>query len=219
LVVNKGGSHSVTQSLSSSAHSHLTACHECDLLVEIPHQKEGSRLRCPRCGYVIADTPQDALNKTIAAALAALLLFFPANFLPIMAIKIGSLGQNTTVLEGAVLMWQEEYFWVAFMVVLTAFLVPLAELTLLLTICLLTKLRRGMSYVVKLLKIYQKIRSWGMLEVYMFGILVSIVKLVDLADLQINGGLYCFAGLLFCATYAAASFDPHEVWEIVDECK
>ncbi|TAA47153.1 paraquat-inducible protein A [Corallincola spongiicola] len=200
-------------------HGHLTACHECDLLVNLPHERVGYRLKCPCCGYVIVDTRYDALGKTLAASLAALLLFIPANLLPIMAINIGDMGQSTTVLQGAKLMWQAEYFWVAFMVVLTAFIVPLLELSLLLSITVLAKLRRGMGFVVSAVKVYQKIRSWGMLEVYMFGILVSIVKLVDLADLVVNGGLYCFGGLLFCSTYAAASFDPHEVWEIVDETK
>ncbi|GAA5216004.1 paraquat-inducible protein A [Corallincola platygyrae] len=208
-----------TQKGIPSAKGHLIACHECDLLVELPHHKVGTRLTCPNCGYVLCDSRHEALTKTLAASLAALILFIPANFLPIMAIKIGEFGQSTTVLEGARLMWRGEYYWVAFMVLLTAFIVPLLELSLLASISILAKLRKGIRFVAMATKTYQKIRSWGMLEVYMFGILVSIVKLVDLADLVVNGGLYCFSGLLFCATYAAASFDPHEVWEIVDDVK
>ena len=45
-------------------------------------------------------------------------------------------------------------------------------------------------------RIYHHLRDWGMLEVYFMGVLVAIVKLVDLAELTIGLGLFCFISLL-----------------------
>lgn len=45
-------------------------------------------------------------------------------------------------------------------------------------------------------RVYHHMRDWGMLEVYLLGILVSIIKLNDMAQLSVGAGLACFVGLL-----------------------
>lgn len=201
----------------NSQETHLTACHECDLLLHLPHGSTNTRTRCPRCGYTLVVHHKDGLIAPFCASMAALILFLPANFFPLMAIRIGELRQDATIWEGISLMWAEEFYWVSFMVLLTAILVPAIELTLLFVVSLLALLRRGRRTMIFSLKWLQRLTDWGMLEVYMIAILVSIVKLVDLADLITDLGLYFFSGLLLMTTYAFSKFDPHQVWEVIDE--
>lgn len=51
-----------------------------------------------------------------------------------------------------------------------------------------------------------------MLEVYLMGILVSIVKLIDMADLSLGIGLACFVALLFTQVWLEVTMSPHQVW-------
>ncbi|HFS0768431.1 TPA: paraquat-inducible protein A, partial [Pseudomonas aeruginosa] len=60
---------------------------------------------------------------------------------------------------------------------------------------------------------YHHLREWGMLEVYLMGILVSIVKLIDMADLSLGIGLACFVALLFTQVWLEVTMSPHQVWE------
>ncbi|MOA09323.1 Paraquat-inducible protein A [compost metagenome] len=56
-----------------------------------------------------------------------------------------------------------------------------------------------------------------MLEVYLMGILVSIVKLVDMADLTLGIGLFCFIGLLLSQIWLEVTMSPHQIWEALED--
>jgi len=64
-----------------------------------------------------------------------------------------------------------------------------------------------------MLKLLTRLSPWGMMDVFFLGILVSLVKLVALADIALNTGFYAF--LLLIVAYAAAmsSLDMHTLWE------
>lgn len=58
-----------------------------------------------------------------------------------------------------------------------------------------------------------------MLDVYMLGIIVSVVKLSSMAEIQPGFGLWAYAGLLLTYILAANSLNPHEVWDLLLEHK
>ena len=57
------------------------------------------------------------------------------------------------------------------------------------------------------------------LKIYMLGILVSIVKLKDLAQLSYGMGLLCFTALLIITIFAAVSLDEHTFWSLMDKSR
>jgi paraquat-inducible protein A len=61
----------------------------------------------------------------------------------------------------------------------------------------------------------QSLGPWGMMEVFMLGILVAVVKLVDMAQIIPGLALWSFALLIFMLAGAAAALDPEIVWERV----
>jgi len=56
-----------------------------------------------------------------------------------------------------------------------------------------------------------------MLEVFMIGILVAIVKLLALASVVPGVALWSFVLLMLLLSGAVASFDAEEVWERLEE--
>jgi paraquat-inducible protein A len=54
-----------------------------------------------------------------------------------------------------------------------------------------------------------------MMEVFMMGILVAVVKLAGMASIVPGLALWAFAVLIFVLAAAAAALDPHMVWERV----
>jgi paraquat-inducible protein A len=56
-----------------------------------------------------------------------------------------------------------------------------------------------------------------MMDVFLLGILVSLVKLVGLAEVEIHMGFYAF--FLVVVLYAAtiASLEPHTLWEALKD--
>ncbi|OWK37067.1 Paraquat-inducible protein A [Pseudomonas oleovorans subsp. oleovorans] len=83
-------------SLSSLPIEQLVACHECDLLMRKPVLQDGESAECPRCGYELFSHRHHVVRRSLALVLTALLLYVPANFLPIMQLNLlGQTSQDT----------------------------------------------------------------------------------------------------------------------------
>lgn len=191
----------------------LIACHECDLLLRKPLTSTGEKVECPRCGYELYTHRSQVVRRSLALVITALLLYLPANFLPIMQLNL--LGQVTedTVWSGVLGLYSSGMQSIAVVVFLCSMAVPLLKLLCQFAVLLSIRLDIGRSYGLLLYRIYHHMREWGMLEVYLMGILVAIVKLVDLADLSIGLGLFCFIALLLVQVWLEVTMSPHQIWE------
>ncbi len=54
---------------------------------------------------------------------------------------------------------------------------------------------------------------WNMVEVFLLGVLVSLLKLGEMATLDFGAGFWAFAGLMFCMAAAVAGIDRMELWD------
>lgn len=201
------------QQLATLSLEALVACHDCDLLMRKPRLGDGESAECPRCGYELFRHRHRVIRRSLALVIAALLLYVPANFLPIMQLNL--LGQTTedTVWSGVVGLYDSGMQGIALVVFLCSMAVPLLKLLCQLLVLLSIRLDCGRSYGLLLYRIYHHMREWGMLEVYLMGILVAIVKLLDLADLSLGLGLFCFVALLLVQVWLEVTMSPHQIWE------
>lgn len=195
----------------------LLACHECDLLMRKPVLQVEEKASCPRCGFELLAHRAHVQRRSLALVLTALALFLPANFLPIMQLDL--LGQATqdTVWSGVVSLYRSGMAAVALIVFLCSMVIPLLKLLCQLLVLLSIRWRVGLLWGRRLYRTYHHLREWGMLEVYLMGILVSIVKLMDMADLTLGTGLLCFIGLLLAQVWLEVSMSPHQIWEALED--
>lgn len=54
---------------------------------------------------------------------------------------------------------------------------------------------------------------WNMIEVFLLGVLVSLLKLGHLAELHFGVGFWAFTALMFCMAAAVAAIDKKELWD------
>jgi paraquat-inducible protein A len=182
---------------------HLTACHACDLLIEKQHILPGSKAVCPRCGSTIYERKSDTVHKTLAVVITIL----------------GNTSDNTLI-GGVVDLYRGGFYWVSLVVFVCSMLAPFAKLFFLLIVLLHVKLDRYTKFLPALFRFYEYLDSWGILEVYMIAILVSVIKLVDIAAIHAGLGLFCFIGLLLASILATLNLDNEQIWEYIEQiCK
>jgi paraquat-inducible protein A len=190
------------------------ACHECDLLYELPPLPEGSVAKCSRCGAVLQRHKRDSLDRTLSWTIAGLILFVVANAFPFLALKSGGLVRETTLITGVVELYKQEMRTVAVLVFLTTILFPLVQLAGMLYLLLPLKVRRLPWWKPALVfRFIRSLQPWAMMEVFMIGILVSMVKLAKMAKVLPGIAIFSFAILIFVLAAATASLDPHLVWD------
>lgn len=191
----------------------LIACHECDLLHRIKTLPEGSTALCRRCNAVLFTHKKDSVNRSLALTITALILFFISNAYPLLEIKTEGLYRATTLMGGVQTLYDQGCWEIALLVLFTAILFPCLEIISRLYILLPLKLYKKPWKLPVVVKFIQKIKPWGMMEVFMLGILISVVKLVKMMIVIPGPSLYSFFALIFVLTGATSAIDFHSIWE------
>ncbi|MGD9974174.1 MAG: paraquat-inducible protein A [Desulfatirhabdiaceae bacterium] len=191
----------------------LIACHDCDRLYRLPAIQDGMTAVCSRCGAILAKPKRNSLDRTLALAIAGLILLLMANSFPFLGFKVQGQVRDTLLLTGIRQFYTEGMAGLAGLVFFTTILAPLIQFVALIYVLLpLTVHRRapGMFHVFRWLR---QIQPWSMMEVFMVGVLISIVKLAKMAEIIPNVAVFCFMALIFVMAACLSSLDPHEVWE------
>lgn len=148
--------------------------------------------------------------------MAAAILFIIANIYPILGIEIQG-NRNATNLYGAVhSLWNQDMHTIASLVCVTTILIPTVELATMIYLLLPFRLGWVPSGIPLILRMLDVIKPWGMVEVLMLGILVSLVKLKDSAGIIPGVALWSFGGVTLLLAAVAASFNPRDVWAHLD---
>ena len=193
--------------------SSLIACHECDLLQRVQPLPEGGVAQCMRCGAVLYRQKRDSLDRTLSLTIAALILFVVANTYPFLALKSGGLVKQTTLITGTKELYAQGMEVLALLVLFTSILAPLVHLLGMLYVLLPLKFNRLPRNLPGVFRLVQRLQPWGMLEVFMLGILVSVVKLAKMAKIVPGIALFAFLVLIFVMAASSASLDPHLIWK------
>ncbi len=191
----------------------LIACLHCDLLQRLPDLAPGASARCPRCNKELWRRREDSLDRTLALALAAAVLYVVANSVPMLGLTIVGRDASTTVIGGAKHLWENGQQIVAVLVLFTAVIAPALQIGLMLAIVLGAWRERPPRWVGALLRHHPTTRIWSMIEVMMVGVLVALVKIADYATVIPGVALFMLGALIFILAGMQASFDPREVWE------
>ncbi|MCB1904992.1 MAG: paraquat-inducible protein A [Gammaproteobacteria bacterium] len=190
----------------------LTQCHECGLLQRNPPLPVGGLVRCVRCDCTLHRNQPDSLNRTLALTLAGILLFGVANSFPFLSFQMQGQTTETTLLTGVVDLYRQGMWGLAGVVLFTSILAPGVQLALLLAVLIPLKLNRTPRAFPTLFRYVENLTPWGMMDVFMLGILVSVVKLSDMATIVPGASLYAFGVLIFVLAAAQAALDPDIVW-------
>ena len=193
------------------------ACHDCDLIHRIVRLGDGQTARCTRCGSVLYRQRRNSLDRSLTLTLTGLILFAISNAFPFMTIEIEGRSQHNTLLSGVAAFWQSGYEGLSVLVFLMSIMLPLVTLLSMLYVLLPLKLGRKPWRLASMFRLIETVRPWAMMEVYMLGVLVALVKLADFATVIPDKALYSFAALIIVTAASSAALDPRIVWEALSE--
>lgn len=196
--------------------SNLIACHDCDLLQREIFLNPGCAATCSRCGAVLYRNATDSIDRTLAYTLSAVVVFLVANLFPIFAIEVNGTVTGINLLGAVNSLWGQDMQTVSLVVLVTTILVPALELISMAYLLLPLKFRHVPPGYTLLLRLMRFSEPWGMVEVFMLGVLVSLVKLTSSFKVIPGVALWSFGVLTLLLAAAAASFSARDVWARLD---
>ncbi|PCJ49580.1 MAG: hypothetical protein COA74_05340 [Gammaproteobacteria bacterium] len=197
----------------------LIACRECDLLIERLALIEDQQAHCPRCNSLLYQGRRDHVLKTLMVSASGLLMVFPAYYLPMMNMEVLGIQSATSVL-GSIPHMMNSSFWIAGVgLLLFAVVFPTLILSISFFISIHLKFNYCPLYLAELQKLFQRLIRWGMAEVYVLGVLVAFIKLLDDFTVNLGPGMLCFILLMFCSLLVTTTVSRQYFWETLYHAK
>jgi paraquat-inducible protein A len=194
--------------------SGLIACHDCDLLHQARPLPAGAKALCSRCGTLLYQQIPNGRERALALNLAALLLFFMANAFPFLSLNIGGRMEENLLFSASLAFFRAGMGELGILVFLTSILFPFVTIAGMLYVLLAQNSGYLLPGAAAVYRLVRAVAPWSLIGVFMLGVLISIVKLLDLATVIPGISLYSFAALLVVTTAAKVSFDRQLLWSL-----
>jgi len=192
----------------------LLVCHACGRL---NRPVAGHRTACSRCGAALHRRKPESVARTWAYAIAALILYIPANTLPVM--ETGSLfgAQRDTIISGVIYLWVSGSWPLAALIFFASVVVPLAKILSILLLVASVQFRWTWAPLqrTQLYRVVEFLGRWSMIDIFVVAILSALVQFQALATIRAGTGAIAFGAVVVLSMFAAEAFDPRLIWDPV----
>jgi len=198
---------------------HRIACHFCDTHHLVDLIEEGQAAHCMQCGQVLYRNRKSSLAKAGAFGITAFCLLILALWFPF--ISMDALGNKSSIsVPGAIAsLWEAGGTFIAVSMAVFVIILPLMMIVCLLYLCLPLMHGKTLPFAPQVMCWFQMFQPWVMVEVFFLGAMISLLKLVHLADINLGVGFWSVAGLMFCLAGAVGGIDKVELWDRIELAK
>ena len=194
----------------------ILVCGEChELNRQEDQERAGQAQLCTRCGAHLHARKPDSLRRTWALLLTAMLMYIPANVLPIMTVYSLGKGQPDTIMSGVIELINYGMLPIAIVVFVASILVPTFKLVGIALLLFSVQRKQPLSARQRSLmyRFIEWIGRWSMLDIFVITILVALVKFGNLASIEAGFGAVAFCSVVVLTMLAAVAFDPRLIWD------
>lgn len=188
------------------------ACLHCDLLVKSLPLSLGEHANCPRCHQVLYHDNKDLFNS-LALLFTALLLYFPAILLPFLNMQSAGQEQEISLFSSLSEIAAGSSIYLAITVFILVLFLPLVKFLGVLLIVLPLSRQRKPLLSVSFIRHILQLASWSMVEVYLIGVIVTLVKLTGIADVHFLNGFYAFSLLIIVDALISLTLPKKRIWQ------
>lgn len=191
----------------------IVACHECGTVHRVHALKPGAGANCATCGAMLYSRHRAGLERILALYVAAAILFVLANAFPFMSLNIEGRVQQAELFSSGLALWHADMPFLAAVVLAFAVLLPAVKIAAALWVLVPLHFGRLPLFAAWSIRLFDRLRPWAMMEVYLLGVMVAYVKLIDLAQIGLGPSLWAFVALIVTIVAADAALDDQDLWE------
>jgi paraquat-inducible protein A len=203
----------VSPSDTTTTSPHPLICRHCGLLQRVPALTAPAVVVCARCGVTLRRVQRDSLGRCLAMTLTALLCFAIACSMPLMRVSTSGISLGADLFSGPERLLQQGIWELALVVIFTTVGAPFLKLIGTAYVLIGLRMPRPPRHLPRMFGLVERLRAWAMVEVYLLGVFVAYVKLVDIVHIDVGYAVYALVGLMIAMIAADATLDRQAVWE------
>jgi paraquat-inducible protein A len=191
----------------------LAGCHTCGKVSPL------SLGRCPRCGSHLHYRKPASIEGTIALMAAAAALYIPSHVLPVMTVVELGVVTPSTIIGGMLTFWRSGAYPIALVIFAASILIPLLKIAALSWLCAAATgwVHPSPAALGRVYWFTELLGRWSMIDIFVVGILVSLLQLGNYMAITPGPGALAFAGVVVLTMFAAMRFDPRLLWDRLDQ--
>lgn len=182
----------------------------------MPKLKPRENAYCPRCDFLLAANRPDADVRLLAYSLAALICLTLANLFPFITLSANGLEQTVTLMGSIGILFSASHKLLAGIVFASIVAAPAILLCGIAYVAMSIRLQQELPGARTFLRWALSIAPWNMAEIFLIGILVSLIKIISMADIALGLSFWAYALFTICMVLVTINFDRREVWHMLD---
>jgi paraquat-inducible protein A len=187
-------------------------CHKCHTIHRKIPIRNGSKALCSRCKMALYRKNDRLVEQGLALSIAGLILFILANIFPLIKINILGTDSFITTISMIVSLLDSGYYIVSLFILYLIIIFPIMIFIIYISTFTLLKLKRGRVLTKELLILLGNIEPWHMSDIFLVSILVSIVKLFDMAKIYIGISFWALFAFVLINIYISRNIHLGELW-------
>lgn len=200
--------------------SDLIGCIECDLLIEQPKLLAvGQRVLCPRCNHLLLRGRPCSIDDVAALSLTGLVLMLLSVFFPFLVFESAGQSNSISLWSSTIWLYSRGFTFLAGTVFLFVILIPATFLLALVTLTVAKKLHIDFPAAVPLARLASRISHWAMVEVFIIGVLIALIKVIAMADIVFGLSFWAYLGYTAVFIKVYSLVDSQTLWALVKRGK
>jgi paraquat-inducible protein A len=195
----------------------VTVCPDCSLILQAIAPRPNQVAVCPRCAQQLYRYKHNAIQKALVLSLTGLLLYLPANLLPLLTFSVLGIDTRSSIVQACLSMFSQQQYVIGVTVALTTLVFPLLVLSGLLLITLGLTWQWQAAWMPRFFRMYHHLTEWAMTDVFLVGVLITIVKMSHTAAVTFNPGFFCFIGLVVATVTSHTVIDRQLFWSLMEK--
>jgi len=209
----------LTESL-TARQAGMISCQDCHLVCRIPSPlSNASGMICPRCGSRMHQRKPNSLARTWALVITALILYVPANVLPISISTTMGSTQEDTIISGVIFFIKSGSWLIGMIIFMASIFVPILKMVALIYL-LISVQRKSQKHPLdrtRLYRIIEAVGRWSMVDIFVITIMAALIKLGFLGNFEAGPAAVYFGAVVVITIFAAMSFDPRLIWDTIKD--
>ena len=196
----------------------LMACHYCNYLNPVVKTKQNERQFCTRCDASVHVRKSNSCINTWALLITALILFIPANVLPIMRVYFLGVPDDSTIMDGIIYFFQHGSYGIGLIILTASVIVPLFKMIGLLILLLTIKLNltTSLKAKIKMFHVIEFIGRWSMLDIFVIALMGVLINFGNFTSIVVAPAATYFCLVVITTMVSATTFDSRLLWEKCD---
>ncbi|MFP4167938.1 MAG: PqiA/YebS family transporter subunit [Desulfonatronovibrionaceae bacterium] len=189
-----------------------TVCEECDWVNPLPGLFPGQKAKCRCCGNTLVIWPDQTLDRLLAYGTSGLFMLIMTFSFTFLGFTAHGTGRHTSLPQTVTTLVSYDYLVLGAILFMALFVIPLIYLLVLMYLAAGLRLRRLLPGSMFLSRWYPALQPWLMVDVFLVGVLVAMVKLRSMIDISFGLSFWALCAYALLVDKTVSLVDRRWLW-------